>query len=386
MDERQKQLVVAGEALRKWIHTQRAMWAAGYPRSLTQVQPQFAAAPAGAIALPSPVLTEAPAASESAWPASAWPMPAAESGPSWSEGFTERVGSTVQGTSALLRSSWKVWAAVAAVVLLAGMARFAWPTQKSTASTRPESPRETASTASSTQPKPPAKPSPSRANATRAAGATTGAASAVAPGGTGRLQVESSPTGAHVSIDGKERGVTPLTIEGLTAGPHQVVVHGNDGSVQKTVAINGGETTQLSESIYSGWLHVSAPFEIQLSEGTKSITLDDSNQVLLPPGPHDVRFENRSLGLRQVRHIDIRPGETTAISLERPMSHITVTASEPATVSIDGQSVGQTPLTDFAVAIGSRDVTVTSASGVVRHQTITLKVESSTIDVDFSKP
>ena len=390
MDERQKQLVVAGEALRKWIHTQRAMWAAGYPRSLTQVQPQFAAAPAGAIALPSPVLTEAPAAPASAWPAPAWPAPAAESGPSWSEGVSERVGSTVQGTSALLRSSWKVLAAAAAVVLLAGIVRFTWPTQKSTASTKPESSRDTASTASSTQPKPQAKPSPSRSNATRAAGATTAAVSAVAAGSVGgsvgRLQVESSPTGANVSIDGKERGVTPLTIEGLSAGPHQVVVHGNDGSVQKTVAINGGETTQLSESIYSGWLHVSAPFEIQLSEGTKSITLDDSNQVLLPPGPHDVRFENRTLGLRQVRHIDIRPGETTAISLERPMSHITVTASEPATVSIDGQPVGQTPLTDFAVAIGSRDVTVTSASGVVRHQTITLKVESSTIDVDFSKP
>jgi hypothetical protein len=386
MDERQKQLVVAGEALRKWIHAQRAMWAAGYPQSLTQVQPQFAGGPAGAIAVPSPVLTQAAAAPASTWPAPAWPAPAEESGPSWSEGVTERVGSTVQGTSAILRSSWKVLAAAAAVVLLAVIVRFAWPTSKSTASTKPESSHEMASTASSTPPKPQAKPSPSRSNATRAAGAPTNAAPAVSAGGAGRLQVESSPTGAHVSIDGRERGVTPLTIDGLTVGPHQVIVHGSDGSVQRTVAINAGETAQLSESIYAGWLHVAAPFEVELSEGTKSIRLDDSNQVLLPPGPHDVRFENRTLGLRQVRHVDIRPGETTAISLERPMSHITVTSSEPATVSIDGQPAGQTPLTDFAVAIGSRDVTVTSASGVVRHQTITLKVESSTIDVDFSKP
>jgi hypothetical protein len=204
--------------------------------------------------------------------------------------------------------------------------------------------------------------------------------------GIGRLQIESSPTGAQVSIDGKERGMTPLTVEGLTAGPHKVVVHGKDGSVQQTVAITAGETTRLSESIYSGWLHVTAPFEVQLSEGANSIRLDDSNQVLLAPGPHDVRFENRTLGLREVRHIDIRPGETTAVSLEKPMSHITVTASEPATVLIDGQPAGETPLTDFAVAVGSRDVTVTSASGVVRHQTITVKVQSSTIDVDFSKP
>jgi hypothetical protein len=380
MDERQKQLMAAGEAMRKWIHAQRALWAAGYPDALTQIQPQFAGATAaGAIALPSAVLTDAPVA-----PAEAPPV--GESGPAWWESVAERVGSTVQGTTALVRSSWKVVAAVAAVVLLGVVIRFAWPAKTSTVSPKVSSKAGSAHEAASTQTSSQTKPSPSRANAPRAAGATTGAGAAVATTGIGRLQVESSPVGAHVSIDGKERGVTPLTIDGLTAGSHKVVVRGDDGSVQRTVAINPGETTQLSESIYSGWLHVAAPFEVQLSEGNKSITLDDSNQVLLPPGSHDVRFENRTLGLRQVRHIDIRPGETTAVSLETPMSHITVTASEPATVSIDGRPAGETPLTDFAVAVGSRDVTVTSASGVVRHQTITVKVQPSTIDVDFSKP
>jgi hypothetical protein len=209
---------------------------------------------------------------------------------------------------------------------------------------------------------------------------------AVAAKGSGRLQVESSPIGAHVLIDGKDRGVTPLTVDGLAVGAHKVVVRGDDGSVQRTVSIASGDTVQLSESIYSGWLHVSAPFEVQISEGRKSITLDDSNQVLLAPGPHDVRFENRTLGLREVRHLDIRPGETTAISLGTPVSHLTVTSSEPATVTIDGQQAGETPLTDFAVAVGTRDVTITSASGAVRHQTLTVKVEPSHLDVDFSKP
>lgn len=380
MDERQKQLVAAGEAMRKWIHAQRAMWAAGYPQSLTQLQPQLAGAAAGAIALPSAVLTEAlPAAAAETWPL-------AQSGPSWSDGLSERVGSTVQGTSALLRSSWKVSVAVAAVLLVAAVVRFAWPSAPSKAAPKSE-PTSEASSAPSTPRSTQTKPASPRPNVPRAAAAATGSAAAVAmTTGIGRLQIESSPTGAQVSIDGKERGMTPLTVEGLTAGPHKVVVHGKDGSVQQTVAITAGETTRLSESIYSGWLHVTAPFEVQLSEGPNSIRLDDSNQVLLAPGPHDVRFENRTLGLREVRHIDIRPGETTAVSLEKPMSHITVTASEPATVLIDGQPAGETPLTDFAVAVGSRDVTVTSASGVVRRQTITVKVQSSTIDVDFSKP
>jgi hypothetical protein len=131
---------------------------------------------------------------------------------------------------------------------------------------------------------------------------------------------------------------------------------------------------------------VSAPFDIQISEGRKSIILDDSNQVLLPPGPHDVLFLNRAVGLREVRHLDISPGETTAVSLETPVSHLTVTASEPATVSIDGVQAGETPLTDYSIAVGTRDVTITSASGQVRRRTITVKVRATQIDVDFSKP
>ena len=43
MDERQQHLVAAAEAMRTWIHKQRAVWAEGYPQSLRQVQPQFAA-------------------------------------------------------------------------------------------------------------------------------------------------------------------------------------------------------------------------------------------------------------------------------------------------------------------------------------------------------
>ena len=51
-----------------------------------------------------------------------------------------------------------------------------------------------------------------------------------------------------------------------------------------------------------------------------------------------------------------------------------------------GRQVGETPLTEYAVPVGTRDVTVTSASGQVRHQTITLKVKPTQIEVDFSKP
>jgi hypothetical protein len=369
MDDRQKQLVAAADAMRTWITIQRAMWAAGHPHSLQSAHPQLAvAAAAPAMAFPSAIFSGPETA-----PAEIWTD--TESGPSWQAIITDRIGSTVQSTSNFVRTSWRMLAVAAGIVLLVGAVRFAWPGMKT---------KESSKAAASTEARTSAKESAPRASSDRANGAAS--SPAVVATVTGGLSVQSSPTGAHVLIDGKERGVTPLTVNGLALGSHKVVVRADDGSVHRTVDITSAETVQISESIYSGWLHVAAPFEMQISEGAKSIRLDDSNQVLLSPGPHDIRFENRTLGLREVRHVDIRPGETTPVTVGTPMSHLTVTASEPATVLIDGKEAGETPLTNFAVPIGTRDVTVTSASGVVRHQAITMKVEPATLDIDFSKP
>jgi hypothetical protein len=370
MDERQQHLAAAAEAMRTWIHKQRAMWAEGYPQNLLhQAQPQLAAASAVAIVSPSAFI----AAPETT---AADPWAPRESGPSWWQGIADHFGSMLQGTTTFVQTSWRMLAGIAVIVMVAGAVRFAWPGVKDKMSSNLATGREAVKTQTQALSQ--------KVGGNRPAVTTTKVSAAAK--GTGQLQVESSPTGARVQIDGKDRGVTPLTIEGLASGSHKVVIRGDAGSVQRTVSIAAGELLQLSESIYSGWLHVAAPFEIQLSEGRRSITLDDSNQVLLAPGPHDVRFENRTFGLREVRHLEIRPGETTAVSLELPVSHLTVTASEPATVAIDGQPVGETPLGEYAVPVGTRDVTVTSATGQVHHQTITMKVQPARIDVDFSKP
>jgi hypothetical protein len=200
-----------------------------------------------------------------------------------------------------------------------------------------------------------------------------------------RLQVDSNPAVARVIVDGRDRGATPLTLENLAVGSHKVVLRADVGSVERTISVPSAGTVQINEAIFSGWLHVSSPIELQISEGRRAFSLDDSNQVLLPPGPHDVRFENRSLGVHDLRRIEVRPGETTSIAIEPPASHLSVTTTEGASVAIDGEAAGQAPLVDYPIKVGTRDLTVTSASGEVRHQTITVTVQPVQINVDFSK-
>lgn len=201
----------------------------------------------------------------------------------------------------------------------------------------------------------------------------------------GRLAVQTDPPGAKVAIDGKPRGVTPLTVEDLPAGSHVVVLEGASGTVRRTVEIAGDTTAELNESIFSGWLHVSSPIEVEITEGTRQIHLDDKNLVLLAPGAHELKFVSRPLGFADTRHVEIKAGQTISVSISPASSSLTVTSTAAAEVFIDGERAGDTPLTDHPVSLGTRDIMVKSQFGE-RRVTLTVGTKPARVDIDFSKP
>ena len=62
---------------------------------------------------------------------------------------------------------------------------------------------------------------------------------------TGGLDIRSDPPGARVTIDGQNRGTTPVSIRDLAPGDHQVVLEGGGRKVTQTVRIDAGITAQL---------------------------------------------------------------------------------------------------------------------------------------------
>lgn len=134
----------------------------------------------------------------------------------------------------------------------------------------------------------------------------------------------------------------------------------------------------------SGWLAVFSPFDLSISEGNRPIALDDRSRVLLPPGPHKLRFRNKTIGYDEVRTVQIRSTETTTLNLI-PQTTLSVTASEPAEVLIDGSPAGQTPLADRRVDVGTHTVMVKSSTGQ-REFTLEATTKPLQLDVDFSKP
>jgi hypothetical protein len=155
--------------------------------------------------------------------------------------------------------------------------------------------------------------------------------------------------------------------------------------VNGRVTIAANETAEIDESIFSGWLAVRAPFDLSITEGARALRADDRGQVLLPPGPHDLRFVNRTLGYDQVHHVEVKPGEIATLAISLPRSTLNVTASEAAEVWIDGVRAGDTPLADAPIDVGTREIVVKRAAGGERRLTVTVTVKPYSLNVDFSK-
>jgi len=203
---------------------------------------------------------------------------------------------------------------------------------------------------------------------------------------TGGVRVSSTPTGARVLVDGKARGVTPLTLTDLSVGRHTVELKSDAGDVHRTVTVAANATTDIDESIFSGWLAVYSPFDLVISEGGRALRLDERNQVMLPPGRHTVRLVNRALAYEAVRDVDLQPGETTTLTVKPAPSTMTVTATEAAEVWLDGVRIGETPVNARPVELGAHEVVVRRAGGGDRRFTVTITANPFTLNVDFSRP
>jgi hypothetical protein len=192
--------------------------------------------------------------------------------------------------------------------------------------------------------------------------------------------------GAQVLVDGKARGVTPLTLTDLIVGRHTIELKSEAGEVQRTVTVAANATTEMDESIFSGWLAVISPFDLAISEGGRALRLDERSQVMLPPGRHTVRLLNRALAYEAVRDVELKPGETTTLTVKPAPSTITVTATETVEVWLDGARIGETPVNARPIELGAHDILVRRAGGGDRRFPVTITVSPFTLNVDFTKP
>jgi hypothetical protein len=199
---------------------------------------------------------------------------------------------------------------------------------------------------------------------------------------TGSLRVQTEPARLAVLVDGVERGLSPITVESLEVGEHDVSVRTDHGVVHRSVKLQPRETVSLivsggasaaeTAAMTGGWLVVSSPVVMQLRESGKIIGTTESDRVMLTAGEHDVEILNEALGYRSTRKVRIAAGKTAATKVELPNGSLSINAQPWAEVWIDGERVGETPLGNLQRPIGRHEV-------VFRHPQLGERQESVVI-------
>jgi hypothetical protein len=181
--------------------------------------------------------------------------------------------------------------------------------------------------------------------------------------GTGDLQVRTDPAGAKVSVDGQSRGLSPLTVSGLTPGSHKVVLENDLGSVNEEVSIQPGATASLVVPMktpqgapVSGWISITAPAELQIFENQRLLGSSRTDRIMVAAGRHEIEFSNDTLGYRSSQTITVGPGQVAKLRPDWPQGTIAINATPWATVTLDGQDLGETPVGNTTVAIGTHEV------------------------------
>ena len=210
---------------------------------------------------------------------------------------------------------------------------------------------------------------------------------------TGQLQVRSEPSGVKVTVDGVARGAAPLLLSDLKAGEHAVVLENDLGAVRHTVTIEPGNTATLVAPMtapegapVSGWMAVTGPIPVQVYEKGKLLGSSQSDRIMVADGRHDLELTNDGLGFRTTKTINVPTGKVANLTFEVPMGTIALNAVPWAEVWIDGEKIGETPIGNHAVPIGSHDVVFRHPELGERHYTATVSLKApARISVDLRK-
>jgi hypothetical protein len=209
----------------------------------------------------------------------------------------------------------------------------------------------------------------------------------------GGLSVVTDPPGAAVAVDGKPRGVSPVTVTDLTAAQHIVTVTGAAGVVERTVLVSSGVTKSVMYSLpkraggpIGGWLAIASPFDVEVVENGEVIGSSAMARVMVAAGRHDIVLSSRSVGFADARRIDVVPGKTIAIRIDPPMVPVGINARPWAEIAVDGQTVGQTPIANLSLTIGPHEVRFRHPQFGERKQTVVVMTKGpNRITMDLTR-
>ncbi len=211
---------------------------------------------------------------------------------------------------------------------------------------------------------------------------------------TAAVLIESPEPGANVLVDDQPVGVTPLQlnvgprIKSIRVLPPPVVTLDLDQKVVETTGVS--EPAQLAAKTNDrladlarasataqrrGAFRLSSSVELHVLDGDRVLGSSVDGPIVATAGRHEFEFVNSAIGYRARRVIEVKPGQITSLSVTLPNGTMNINAVPWATVWIDGNPVGDTPLGNLSVSLGEHDI-------VFRHPQLGERREKTVVRAD----
>jgi serine/threonine-protein kinase len=232
-----------------------------------------------------------------------------------------------------------------------------------------------------------------RSGAGPEADAVAAAAPEVPPTALGTLEVSSTPSGALVQIDGRDAGVTPITLADLTPGPHRIVLTAKGRRpVAQQVTIEAGATLKVVAPLLRvasapparpapppaptrGTLAIVSPLDMEIREDGALLGRTTGEPPALSPGDHTLHLTDPTTGYAVVQRVRITAGRTTRLTVTPPKRPVNINALPWARVTVDGEAVGETPIGALSLSLGSHVL-------VFRNPTLGERTITATVTAD----
>jgi len=134
------------------------------------------------------------------------------------------------------------------------------------------------------------------------------------------------------------------------------------------------------------WVTVEA--EVHVKGTTKIFQYPDTAKPVLTCflGKHGIELVNGPLDYRETRTLQVTPGKVSTIDVTLPKGTVSINAVPWASVSIDGQSIGDTPIANISLTIGPHEVVLKNTTLGEQRRVITVTQNSPVrLGVDMAK-
>jgi hypothetical protein len=139
-------------------------------------------------------------------------------------------------------------------------------------------------------------------------------------------------------------------------------------------------------AVRSGGLRISAPIELHVIDGERVIGSTADGPVMTAAGRHEFDFVNSAIGFRVRQAVEVKAGQIVTVTVPVANGTLNINAQPWASVTLDGNPVGETPLGNLSVVPGEHEIVFRHPQlGERRERTIVRSGVETRVSANFQR-